>query len=276
MNVLTYKASILIDRRDNGKLKKLLLLLLLTLTISTVQANLVTLDTRPNVTQQILIEQSNNPIANLILFAGGKGKIKLNSSKYKKNKNFLVRSRQLFIDSGLTTILIDAPSDKQGKLGMLKGFRNSQEHVQDIEAVVDYIRALNNKPIWLVGTSRGTESAAYAAVHLNNKIDGVVLTSSISKTNNKGTSVTDLSLNKITTPVLIIHHNQDTCKTTRPGVVKDIKRKAYNSSRIEVKLFTGGDEPISSNPCQARTYHGYLGIENKVVDYMTAFIEGRK
>jgi hypothetical protein len=58
---------------------------------------------------------------------------------------------------------------------MLKGFRNSQKHVQDIEAVISYIRSINDKPIWLVGTSRGTESAAYAAVHLNNKIDGALL-----------------------------------------------------------------------------------------------------
>jgi hypothetical protein len=72
--------------------------------------------------------------------------------------------------------------------------------------------------------------------------------------------------------VLAIHHTQDACKTTRPSVVKDIKRKAYNSSRVGVKLFTGGDEPISSNPCQARTYHGYLGIEDKVVDSIVSFI----
>ena len=248
------------------------ILLLLTLILSTAQADIATLDTRSGVTQKILIEQPNNPVANLILFAGGKGKIKLNSSKYKSNKNFLVRSRQLFIDKGFTTILIDSPSDKQGKLGMLKGFRNSQKHVQDIKAVISYIRSINNKPIWLVGTSRGTESAAYAAVHLNDKIDGLVLTSSISKTNNKGTSVTDLELSKITVPVLAIHHQQDECKTTKPRVLKDIKRKAYNSSRLQTKLFSGGDEPISSNPCQARTYHGYLGIENDVVSYIDSFI----
>ena len=235
-------------------------------------ASLITLGTRSEVTQQILVEQPNNPRANLILFAGGKGKIKLNSGKYKNNKNFLVRSRQLFIDRGFATILIDAPSDKQGKLGMLKGFRNSQKHVQDIEAVIDYIRTSNNKPIWLVGTSRGTESAAYAAIYLNDKIDGVVLTSSISRTDNKGTSVTDLVLDKITVPVLAIHHKEDKCKATIPKVIKSIKSKAYNSSRVKTKLFSGGDEPISKNPCQARTYHGYLGIEEDVVNFMYDFI----
>ena len=246
-------------------------LLLFNITIAA-NASLITLGTRSEVTQQILVEQPNNPRANLILFAGGKGKIKLNSGKYKNNKNFLVRSRQLFIDRGFATILIDAPSDKQGKLGMLKGFRNSQKHVQDIEAVIDYIRTSNNKPIWLVGTSRGTESAGYAAVNLNNKIDGLILTSSISKTNKNGTSIASLPLEKLTVPVLAIHHSQDACKTTRPSVVKDIKHKVHNSSRVEIKLFIGGDTPRSSNPCQARTYHGYFGLEAEVVDYIDSFI----
>ena len=251
--------------------KLILTFLLLT---SLVQANtsLVTLDTRSGVTQQIIVEQSIDSKANLVLFSGGKGKLKLNSNKYKTNNNFLIRSRHLFTDNNFTTVLIDAPSDKQGKLGMLKGFRNSQKHVQDIEAVISYIRSINDKPIWLIGTSRGTESAAYAAVHLNNKIDGLVLTSSISKTNDKGTSVTDLSLDKITVPVLAIHHSQDACKTTRPSVVKDIKHKVHNSSRVEIKLFIGGDTPRSSNPCQARTYHGYFGLEAEVVDYIDSFI----
>jgi len=240
--------------------------------VTTVNADIVTFDTRIGVTQQILIESPDNPRANLIIFAGGKGKIKLNNGKYKNNKNFLVRSRQLFIDRGFTTILIDAPSDKQGKLGMLKGFRNSQKHVQDIEAVIEYIRTSNNKPIWLVGTSRGTESAAYAAIHLNDMIDGVVLTSSISRTDKKGTSVTDLALDKITVPVLAIHHKRDKCKATIPKVIKSIKSKAYNSFKVETKLFSGGDEPISKNPCQARTYHGYLGIEEDVVNFMYDFI----
>ena len=254
-------------------MKYTLLTFLLLTSLAQVEASLVTLDTRPGVTQQIIVEQPSNSKANLVLFSGGKGKLRLNSNKYKTNKNFLVRSRHLFTDNNYTVILVDAPSDKQGRLGMLKGFRNSQKHVQDIKAVINYIRSINNKPIWLIGTSRGTESAAYAAVHLNSKIDGLVLTSSISKTNNKGTSVTDLPLDRITVPVLAIHHIQDACKTTRPSVVKDIKRKAYNSSRVGVKLFTGGDIPISSNPCQARTYHGYLGIEQDVTDYIGDFIQ---
>jgi len=255
------------------KLRILLLTLLFSVALSShTLANIVTLDTRTDITQQILIEQPSNPKASLILFAGGKGKIKLNNGGYESNDNFLVRSRQLFLDKGFTTILIDAPSDRQDRTGMLKGFRNSQEHVKDIEVVIDYIRTINSKPIWLIGTSRGTESAAYAAVHLNNKINGVVLTSSISKTNKKGTSVTDLALDRITVPILAIHHKDDKCKTTKPKVVKAIKNKSYNSSNVRIKMFSGGDEPINKNPCKAKTYHGFLGIESEVVRGITGFI----
>jgi len=255
------------------KLRILLLTLLFSVALSSnALANIVTLDTRTDVTQQILIEQPDNLKANLILFAGGKGKIKLDNGDYESNDNFLVRSRQLFLDKGFTTILIDAPSDRQDRIGMLKGFRNSQEHVKDIEVVIDYIRTINSKPIWLIGTSRGTESAAYAAVHLNNKINGVVLTSSISKTNKKGTSVTDLALDRITVPILAVHHKDDKCKTTKPKVVKAIKNKSYNSSSVRIKMFSGGDEPINKNPCKAKTYHGFLGIESEVVKSITEFI----
>jgi len=80
-------------------------------------------------------------------------------------------------------------------------------------------------------------------------------------------------LSKITVPVLAIHHQQDECKTTKPRVLKDIKRKAYNSSRLQTKMFSGGDKPINSNPCKALTYHGYLGIEDKVMGYIGRFIK---
>jgi hypothetical protein len=73
--------------------------------------------------------------------------------------------------------------------------------------------------------------------------------------------------------VLAIHHKQDACKATKPKVIENIKRKAYNSFKVETKLFSGGYEPISNNPCQARTYHGYLGIEQDVVDYIGSFIQ---
>ena len=128
-------------------MKYILLTLLLFSSLAQADINLLDIDTRPGVTQTILVESTSSSLANLVLFAGGKGKIKLSSGKYKTNNNFLIRSRHLFTNNNFTTVLIDAPSDKQGKLGMLKGFRNSHEHLQDIEAVISYIRSINDKSI---------------------------------------------------------------------------------------------------------------------------------
>jgi hypothetical protein len=58
---------------------------------------------------------------------------------------------------------IDAPSDRQSN-PYLGGFRQRPEHVEDVKAVFAWIKRQANIPVWLVGTSRGTQSAAYIAV----------------------------------------------------------------------------------------------------------------
>ena len=73
--------------------------------------------------------------------------------------------------------VVDAPSDK--KHGMYDGFRNSGEHLKDMEAVISFLKSEANVPVWLIGTSRGTESAAYIASKAKGAINGLILTSSM-------------------------------------------------------------------------------------------------
>ncbi len=56
---------------------KWLFCLLLATTVVHANETLVTLDTRSNVTQQFLLLGSENPVAGIILFAGGHGNLKL-------------------------------------------------------------------------------------------------------------------------------------------------------------------------------------------------------
>lgn len=65
---------------------------------------------------------------------------------------------------------MDAPSDRL-EPPYLSGFRQSSEHVADIKAVIAWLRQQVNAPVWLVGTSRGTQSVAFAATQLA-KTDG--------------------------------------------------------------------------------------------------------
>jgi pimeloyl-ACP methyl ester carboxylesterase len=243
-------------------------------------AELVALDTRSGVEQRlILLRPDGPPAASVILFAGGKGALNLSSFlgapsiAWGKN-NFLVRTRDQFAEQGFLVAVVDAPSDRQSKKGMLGGFRTSAEHVQDIDAVIAYLREQADVPVWLVGTSRGTESAAHLAIRSTENPAGLVLTSSMSERNAKGTALPDMALSQVTIPTLLVAHERDACPKTPPAGAGTIAGLLTAAPAVEVKRFSGGDTP-RSKPCQAMSYHGFLGIEDEVVAAIAAFIKAQ-
>jgi len=235
------------------------LVLLVTLAAeSWAKEELITLEARTGVEQRFLLIKPENPVATVILFAGGKGALNLRKGMFGASigwgkNNFLVRTRKDFAKRGFIVATVDAPSDKQGKNGMYGGYRTSSDHVTDI------------------GTSRGTESVAYLGINSKQKPTGIVLTSSMTERNAKGIPVTELPLEDIFIPTLITHHAKDGCRFTKPEGATRIKKKLTAAPVVELKWFKGGRE--QSNPCKAMSYHGYLGIEDEVVDAIAAFIK---
>lgn len=221
--------------------------------------------TRPGVTQRILVLTPQTPKAAVILFAGGHGGLQIASDGTFKwgAGNFLVRTRQLFADQDLMVVLVDAPSDRQSP-PFLAGFRQKPEHVADIKAVIAWVRAQTKIPVWLVGTSRGTQSAAYIATELLGSTgpDGLVLTSTI-LSENKSLPVPDLPLSKITIPVLVVHHEQDGCNHCAFSDIPKLMGKLDNTSRHELVTLTGGQS--RGDPCEAFAYHGFNGLERNAV-----------
>lgn len=243
---------------------------------SSAKEELITLETRTGVKQSFLLIKPENPVAAVILFAGGKGALNLNKGVFGPsigwgNNNFLVRTRKKFAKHGFIVATVDAPSDKQGNDGMYGGYRASSDHVIDIDKVIIKLREISNLPIWLVGTSRGTESVAYLGINSNQKPAGIVLTSSMTERNAKGIPVTELPLENISIPTLITHHQKDGCRFTKPEGATRIKQMLTATPVAELQWFKGGRE--KSKPCNARSYHGYLGIEDEVVDAIAAFIK---
>jgi len=153
---------------------------------------------------------------------------------------------------------------------MLGGFRSSQGHVRDIDAVISKLREFADVPIWLVGTSRGTESVTNIAIASQQRPHGLVLTSSMTVSDSKGRAVPDFDLSRITIPTLITHHDNDGCSKTQPKHVDAIKNGLVHAPVVEMRMFSGGRE--QSNPCEAMSYHGYLGIEDEVVDAIATFV----
>ena len=225
----------------------------------------VDIPTRSGVTERVLLLSPPNPRATFILFPGGHGGLQLqpNGSMRWGGANFLVRTRQLFVDQGVAVAVVDAPSDRQSP-PYLNSFRQSQEHVADIKALIAWARGSSKAPVWLVGTSRGTQSVAYAATMLQapDGPDGIVLSSTI-LSDPKGRPVPAMSLDSISIPVVVVHHEQDECKLCPFSEVPALMSRLTHSPRAQLLSFKGGT--TKGDPCEAFAYHGYNGLEQDVV-----------
>ena len=234
----------------------------------------VDIPTRPGVTQRMIVLTPPAPKAAVILFAGSHGGLQISKegSFNGGEGNFLVRSRQLFADQGLITVVVDAPSDRTGP-SFLSGFRQSPEHAADIKAVIARVRSQSPVPVWLVGTSRGTQSAASIAIRLNGPEgpDGLVLTSTIlTEEKGEGRPVPDMALEKLNIPVLVVHHEQDGCKNCSFSAIPTLMAKLDRVPRKQLLSFKGGES--RGNPCEAWAHHGYNGQEREVVGKIAAWI----
>jgi pimeloyl-ACP methyl ester carboxylesterase len=214
----------------------------------------------------------------LILFAGGDGALGLTGASSMKSlaANFLVRSRDMFVAHGFAVAVVDTPSDR--KSGMNGVFRMSAAHATDVEAVAADLKKRFGAPVWLVGTSMGTFSAAGAAIAAKG-IDGLVLTSSITQSRpdwkiarSHRDGVASMRLAQIAVPTLIVSHRHDGCELTPAAGAQKLRRRLTRAKKVEVAILEGGARP-ASEPCQAKSQHGYYGIETQAVDAIAKFIK---
>jgi dienelactone hydrolase len=228
---------------------------------------------RPGVTQSfVLVRPMGSPVATVVLFTGGRGALRLDRGPLgPRATNFLVRTRQLFADRGALVAVLDAPSDRGAEA--LVRFRTTAEHAADVRALIAALRTEAPAPVWLVGTSMGSVSAANVAARLHEGgPDGIVLTSSVMGRNREmGESLQDVALDRIRVPVLVVHHQEDACPASRHAHTSWAMRQLAAAPKRELLTFSGGDAP-QSDACEPLAPHGYFGIEAKVVDAIMAWI----
>ena len=240
---------------------------------ATAAEQLITIPTRPGVTQSFyLTDPGRQPTASLILFPGSQGKLANYGPANLRNGNFLVRSRDLFVARGFTVAVMDAPSDEAS--GMGDSFRVGKAHRGDIAATIAWLRQHAAAPVWLVGTSMGTLSAANGATLETGGPDGIVLTSSVTRESKRvHNTVYDAGPNLVKIPTLIVHNREDGCVICPFSDTSDLLARFKNAPRKQLIAVQGGAPPISE-PCEALSRHGYLGIEDQVVaaiaDWITA------
>ena len=247
----------------------------------------VVVKVRPGVTVKYLalVQPKTTPAHAVMLFAGGNGLLNLQpngSIGTNLSGNFLVRSRDRFVQQGLFVAVVDTPN----QIAINGNVRLSAQYAQDMAHVVADVRGRIDKggKVWLVGTSSGTMSAASIAARLPRlapptkdnlrRPDGIVLTSTQTRlvTGYCGRTVFNAQLSAVNVPALVASHLADACACSPSKNSVKVIAALTGAPAKKNATFTGGDPPQSKDPCMAFTPHGFLGVEDEVVKAIADFI----
>ncbi|MBK7025939.1 MAG: alpha/beta hydrolase [Polaromonas sp.] len=241
---------------------------------------IVRLKTRNNVEQPYWLIRQNAPVKVVaVLFTGGFGLLKLRATDAgvawsETGTSYLVLNKDLFIDNETAVAIVDVPSD-ESSIGYTPKLRKSDAHMQDVGFIVKDLRArFPQAKLFLVGTSQGATSAAYAGKALGKEIDGVVLTASVFDWAPAAwrllsdSNLSDFDLSKIAAPLLIVHHVDDKCvATTYAGAIKVAGKFPF--------IAVHGGTPVQDNGCGPKGPHGFLGREDAVATEIKNWMHAR-
>lgn len=245
----------------------LLFIFILASTLATAADRMVGVDTRPGVRVGYWLMPRDGAKVTVMLLPGGEGGIGFKGG-VPTSANFLVRSRDYFAAQGFNVAIVGKPSDRDD---LDSNFRASAPHMEDLRVVVERLRKDLGQPVWLVGTSRGTISAAAAAIALDpSLLAGIVLTSSVTN-GNRAAAVPGLALAEIRIPVLVVHHRRDACKSCVPYEAAHIVERLTQAPVKKFVMLDGGSG-ARGDPCEPWHWHGYVGMEREAVEVIADWI----
>lgn len=151
---------------------------------------LIQLETRDGIRNRLLILRPDNPVAAVILFPDGSGRLELtnifNQPSIGHEKDVPSELMASLLGQDIMLILPDTPFDHSSHLG-LNGwhgsgiFRISADHARDIQEIVAFVRSRENIPVWLAGIRMGAFSATNAAIRLGHDVDGLIIAGGITQ-----------------------------------------------------------------------------------------------
>jgi hypothetical protein len=195
----------------------------------------------------VLTTGGGAPTYAVILMPGGNGILDPRMSNgrltMRASGNFLIRSRALFASGPFVAASSDATT--------------SPERILAIAG--DLQKRFGPLKVYVVGTSRSTESTMALAAPLDGKVAGFVHSSSMS-------AIATFDPRKFNSRHLIVLHRMDACRVTRPSA-GEASHRNYGTELIEMD---GGKS--TGDDCEAFAYHGYNGIEAQTVDKIKAWI----
>ena len=74
--------------------------------------------------------------------------------------------------------------------------------------------------------------------------------------------------------MLVVHHVDDGCSHCRYADVSKLMDKLAKATRKELLPIKGGVS--QGDPCEARAYHGFNGVESEVVKKIAAWVVAKQ
>lgn len=195
----------------------------------------------------VLTSKPGKPSVAVILMPGGRGLLNLRQEGGKilmeLSGNFLTRSRELFADGRIVAISTDATTTPERIMAV----------VQDLQA------RFGSLSVYILGTSRSTESTMALARRIDGQVEGFVHSSSVN-------AIASFDPRGLRSRHLIVLHKQDACRVTMPssGIASN---RNFGTVLVEME----GGQSVGDD-CGAWAHHGYNGVEAETVDRIKAWI----
>ncbi len=195
----------------------------------------------------VLTTGGGAPTYAVVLMPGGNGildpRMTNGQLTMRAGGNFLIRSRALFASGPFVAASTDATTSPGRILAIAD----------------DLQKRFGPLKVYVVGTSRSTESTMALSAPLDGKVAGFVHSSSMN-------AIASFDTRTFRSRHLIVLHRADPCRVTQPSNGAAAHRK-YGTELIEM------DGGKSTGPdCEAFSHHGYNGIEGETVEKIKAWI----
>jgi hypothetical protein len=200
----------------------------------------------------LLTTGGGQPAYAVILMPGGRGILEPrldNNGKivFRMGGNFLIRSRGLFATGPFVAASTDATTSPDRILAIAGDLQRRYGGVIKV---------------YVVGTSRSTESTMALASPLDGRVAGFVHSSSMS-------AIATFDTRRFRSRHLIVLHKRDACRVTRPEA-GEASHRTFGTELIEMD---GGKS--TGDDCEAFAHHGYNGIERETVEKIKAWIAAK-
>jgi hypothetical protein len=189
----------------------------------------------------------SKPRGAIILMAGGDGYIGVGADgSIQRTGNQLVRTREAYAARGFAVLVPEGDVDVAAAVQMMTQYGK----------------------VTLIGASRGTLRAANGIAAGAHPSRLVLMSGFLTNESGSSENVANILTSPAALPpTLVIHHRHDECDKTSPSGVAPFLAWAGGKARV-VWLDGGVSE---GPPCEAQAYHGFNGIDGRVVAAVSAF-----